>query len=84
MKYLIRKADGLKPGTPHMAAGFLMLPPTSDPMPTKDPPPAIRAPSPPEEPPAERFRSCGLAVRPKIGLVDSKLQNQYTIRSCHS
>jgi len=44
--------------------GCLMLPPMSEPIPSKLPPEAIKATSPPEEPPAERIGECGLRVTP--------------------
>jgi len=49
--------DGLIVGSPQKDAGILKLPPKSLPIPNTDPPAAINAHSPPEEPPGDR---CGL------------------------
>ena len=71
--YLILWTVGLNPKIPHMWAGILMLPPISPPTPIRDPPPAIRAASPPEEPPTPRPGLCGFVVAPKMGLDVSQL-----------
>lgn len=54
---LILPAVGLNPQIPHMLAGILMLPPMSVPIPNTDPPAAISAPSPPDDPPGPRSMS---------------------------
>ena len=53
-----------------------MLPPISDPTPRMEPPAAIRAPSPPLEPPGERSCACALDAAPSIGLVHSTLRKR--------
>ena len=54
---LILPAVGLNPQIPHMLAGILMQPPMSVPIPNTDPPAAISAPSPPDDPPGPRSMS---------------------------
>ena len=50
------------------------LPPRSVPNPRMLPPPAIRAASPPDDPPVVRVVSCGFTVSPNIGFVVSILK----------
>ena len=50
-------------------AGILRLPPISVPRPRIDPPPAISAASPPEDPPGVLLWSWGLRVLPYTGLL---------------
>ena len=57
---------GFKPHRPQNAEGIRMLPPMSVPIPRADHPRAIRAPSPPELPPAERVLSNGFGIAPNI------------------
>lgn len=73
MSYLILPDVGLRPQIPHILAGILILPPMSVPIPSIDPPAAISAPSPPEDPPGPRFMSWGFKVRPYIGFEHSKV-----------
>ena len=49
----------MNPQSPVKLLGFLMLPPKSLPNPRIDPPDAIRADSPPDEPPEIRVVSMG-------------------------
>ena len=71
MFYLCRFVVGLNPHKPVKKLGFLILPPISLPIPKMDPRDAIRADSPPEEPPEPLLVSCGLHVTPNIGLLTS-------------
>lgn len=73
MSYLILPAVGFRPQIPHILAGILILPPMSVPIPSIDPPAAIRAPSPPDDPPGPRFVSWGFKVRPYIGFEHSNV-----------
>lgn len=57
---------GLIPNTPLNAAGIRIDPPMSAPTPIVLPRSAISAPSPPEEPPHERFWLFGLRVWPMM------------------
>ena len=61
---LILSTVGFRPQIPHMLDGIRMLPPMSLPIPMTEPPPAMRAASPPEEPPGPRVGSSGFTVRP--------------------
>ncbi len=56
---------GLKPTTPHNAAGWRIEPPVSEPRARGANPAATAAALPPEEPPGTRLVSCGLRVAPK-------------------
>lgn len=56
---------------PVHAAGMRKLPPMSVPTPNGLPPKAIRADSPPEEPPEVSLRFSGFTVRPKQLFTDS-------------
>ena len=58
---------------PVQAAGMRKLPPISVPMPRQLPPKAIKADSPPEEPPEVNFLFKGLTVRPNVLLTDSAI-----------
>lgn len=69
--YLILLPVGLSPHSPQKLDGRRMLPATSEPMPRMEPPPAIRAPSPPEEPPGVFWWLRGFRVWPKIRLLQS-------------
>lgn len=69
--YLSLLAVGLRPQSPQKLEGRRMLPATSKPMPRMEPPPAIRAPSPPEEPPGLFWGLRGFSVWPKMGLLQS-------------
>jgi len=69
--YLILSPVGLSPHSPQKLDGRRMLPATSEPMPSMEPPPAIRAPSPPEEPPGLFWWLRGFKVWPKMGLLQS-------------
>jgi len=60
---------------PQRCAGQRMLPPVSEPIPSKHAPHPIRAPSPDEEPPGEKLVLRGCNVLPNNGLLLSKLQN---------
>ena len=71
--HLRRPYVHLKPVTPQNIAGTRMLPPTSLPNPSGDPPQPSIAASPPEEPPAVRLSSYGVVVWPNIGLFVSVL-----------
>jgi hypothetical protein len=53
---------------PHIDDGMRIEPAMSEPMPNGEPPAAISAASPPDEPPEVRAVSHGLAVRPCTGL----------------
>ena len=57
--------EGLKPTTPHMAAGWRMEPPVSEPSAQRASPAATAAAEPPLEPPGTVARSQGLRVGPK-------------------
>lgn len=57
-----RSAVGLNPNTPLLAAGDLIDPPISVPIPRIEPRRPTRAPSPPEDPPAVRVVLCGFTV----------------------
>ena len=72
--YLRRFPVGLRPQMPQKAEGKRMLPPMSVPKPSGEPPAAMRAPSPPEEPPGLLEEFHGFMVRPKRGLLQSKLE----------
>ena len=48
-------------------------------VPRREPPAAIRAASPPEEPPGVRFLHQGFFVEPHIGLLHPKLSKQQNI-----
>lgn len=69
--YLSLLPVGLRPQRPQKLDGRRMLPPRSDPKPRMDPPAAISAPSPPEEPPGLLRWSQGFSVWPKIALLQS-------------
>src|SRR5437588_12613488 len=62
---------GLWPNTPQKNAGIRIEPAMSDPTPNGEPPDPTAAPSPPDEPPAARLASYGLAVRPYTLFEDS-------------
>lgn len=62
---------GLMPQMPQKAEGKRMLPPMSVPKPSGEPPAAMRAPSPPEEPPGLLDDIHGFVVWPKRGLLQS-------------
>ena len=62
---------GLSPHTPTKWHGLRIEPPRSEPSPSGDIPEPIAAASPPDEPPAVRVTSCGLAVAPNRGLTES-------------
>jgi hypothetical protein len=66
-------ADGHNPKTPLKAAGILILPAISFPIPMGDVLAAIEAPSPPELPPADFFAFQGFKVLPQRKLKESKL-----------
>src|SRR5438309_2302323 len=68
----IRPAVGLSPTIPQNAAGTRHDPPRSVPRPNGDPPAAMMAACPPEEPPGERVGSSGWFDRPYRGLSLSK------------
>ena len=72
--YLRRFPVGLRPQMPQKAEGKRMLPPMSVPKPSGEPPAAMRAPSPPEEPPGLLEEFHGFMVGPKRGLLQSKLE----------
>ena len=55
---------GLCPKIPQKNAGIRMDPPTSDPTPKTDPPDAMSAASPPDDPPTIRPRWYGFLDRP--------------------
>src|SRR5579859_2788354 len=57
-------SSGLKPTTPHSAAGILIDPPVSDPTAQSHIPAATATADPPDEPPATRLGSCGLRTAP--------------------
>ena len=61
---LTRPNVGLRPTTPHMAAGMRTDPPASPPSAPKAARAATHAPEPPDEPPLMRSVSQGLRVRP--------------------
>lgn len=69
--YLMRFPVGLMPQMPQKAEGKRMLPPMSVPKPSGEPPAAMRAPSPPEEPPGLLDDIHGFVVWPKRGLLQS-------------
>jgi hypothetical protein len=54
----------LNPTIPQNAAGILIDPPMSEPIPTNDPPVPIKAPSPPDDPPLGRSLLSGFEVEP--------------------
>lgn len=62
--HLTRPDVGLKPQMPQKEAGMRMLPPMSLPIPSREPPPAMRAPSPPDDPPHVFWTLWGLTVWP--------------------
>lgn len=62
--YGMRSAEGRNAYVPLQMAGIRIDPAMSVPTPSTDPPMAIKAPSPPDEPPAVRFDRWGLSVRP--------------------
>ena len=72
--YLRRFPVGLRPQMPQKAEGKRMLPPMSVPKPSGEPPAAMRAPSPPEEPPGLLEEFHGFMVGPKRGFLQSKLE----------
>src|SRR5499427_1224379 len=57
-------SDGLRPTTPHAAAGIRIEPPVSVPIDAWPMPVATAAAEPPLDPPAERVGSCGLCTGP--------------------
>src|SRR5689334_5351029 len=63
-----RPGDGLKPTTPHSAAGMRSEPPVSEPVHSGSMSTASAAAEPPEEPPAFSEGSKGLPVAPHTGL----------------
>ncbi len=68
------------PNSPTKWHGLRIEPPRSEPSPSGDIPLAIAAASPPEEPPAVRVGSCGLAVAPNSGFTEShQLANSETL-----
>ena len=71
--YLVLRDVGFKPYTPLKWQGTLILPPISPANPRMEPPADNSAPSPPEEPPADRVGSYLIVVCPNIGLDVSKL-----------
>ena len=64
----MRRLLGLKPTTPHSAAGMRTEPPVSLPIAISHMPSATATAAPAEEPPGTRVRSCGLPGVPKCGL----------------
>ena len=67
---------GLRPTTPHSAAGCLMLPPVSEPSEKRQLPAATAAAGPPLLPPGTRPRSHGFRVAPKAEFsVDEPMAN---------
>ncbi len=74
--YLRRPVVGLKPTIPHMAAGRRTLPPMSVPNPRAEPPPPIKAASPPLDPWGVLSCRRGLRVTPSIGLLHWVLKNK--------
>ena len=67
----IRLADGRMAYVPLQMAGIRIEPAMSEPIPRTEPRMAIKAPSPPDEPPAVRLDRWGLRVRPKTWLWES-------------
>jgi hypothetical protein len=65
--------DGRRVNMPVHAAGIRRLPPISVPTPSGLPPKAIRADSPPDDPPEVNFRLRGLSVLPNTLLTDSAI-----------
>ena len=62
--HLSRPAVGLKPQMPQNEAGIRILPPISPPIPSTEPPPAMRAPSPLDDPPDVFWTLWGFKVVP--------------------
>lgn len=75
---LNRPAVGFNPQMPQKADGIRILPPISVPKPRTDPCDAIKAASPPEEPPGVQSGSKGFFVRPKTGFTQEKLDKERT------
>ena len=68
-----RPSDGFMPEIPHTDDGMRIEPPPSEPVHSGTRPAAMAAAEPPDEPPALRVRSHGLAVAPKSGFTVSAL-----------
>src|SRR5262245_528408 len=68
-----RPSDAFIPLMPHTDEGMRIDPPPSDPVQSGTSPAAMAAAEPPDDPPAVRVRSHGLAVAPKSGLIVSAL-----------
>lgn len=67
-------AEGMKPNTPLKAAGILILPAMSFPIPIGESLAATAAPYPPELPPADFLWFQGLRALPQRKLFESKLK----------
>ncbi len=67
------KQHGFNPTIPLKEDGTLIEPPRSEPKPSGEQRKAIKAPSPPEEPPAERNLFQAFLVYPNIKLTESQV-----------